>query len=238
MRNILGGACLAVAMSTASATAFAAFPVFDQRPHLLPITDQVRPDVAKQPALGTGAPAPAALILVGGPPPWAPAHGYRRKQGAGYGHDDDHHHRHEPRLDLPDVGIARGFCNRELIGGIIGGVAGGAIGSQVGEGGTRTVATVGGTIAGVLIGGAIGRRMDDADHACVVHTLAEAPPGQAVTWSAPRGDRYRIVPDAFYQDDRGRMCRDFRTVAFIDGREQSRKATACRRSDGAWQEVS
>jgi surface antigen len=241
MRQFFGGACLAAMLSTGSTVALAAFPVFDQRPLMLEISGPARPDVEKERVLGPKAAAPAAIILAGGPPPWAPAHGYRKKHGGKAEHyDDDHHHHHDDhhRVDLPDLGIDRGFCNRELVGGILGGVAGGAIGSQIGDGDTRIVTTIGGTIAGVLIGGAIGRRMDDADHACVAHALAEGPTGQPVVWSAPRGDRYRIVPDAFYRDDRGRLCRDFRTMAFIDGRERSRKGTACRVSDGAWHEVS
>jgi surface antigen len=172
----------------------------------------------------------AAVVLAGGPPPWAPAHGYR----------DKHRHKgaHERIAGTPELGIERGFCNRELIGGILGGVAGGALGAQVGRGDGRTVLTIGGTIAGVLIGGRIGRRMDEADQACVGQTLERAPAHQAVAWSAPAGERYRIVPEAVYEDDWGRTCRDYQTTATIGGRQQMMKGTACRRTDGAWQRVS
>jgi hypothetical protein len=101
----------------------------------------------------------------GGPPPWAPAHGWRRK-----------HAHYEAGYEIPDVGIEVGRCYRDVIGAVIGGAAGGAIGSQFGRGSDRTVATIGGTIIGVLIGGAIGRSMDDADQACIAQTLEQAPP--------------------------------------------------------------
>ena len=70
----------------------------------------------------------AAVVLAGGPPPWAPAHGYRAKHGY-----DEGKRKRERVAAVPDFGIERGFCNRELIGGILGGIAGGELGSQVGR---------------------------------------------------------------------------------------------------------
>jgi surface antigen len=172
----------------------------------------------------------AVVVLAGGPPPWAPAHGYRAKHGYDEG-------KRKRVAEVPDLGIERGFCNRELVGGILGGIAGGALGSQVGRGDGRTIATIGGTVAGVLIGGRIGRRMDQADQTCVGQTLERAPAHQAVAWSAPAGERYRIVPDVIYEDGWGRTCRDYETTATIGGRQQMMKGTACRRTDGAWQRV-
>jgi surface antigen len=180
------------------------------------------------------------FVLTSGPPPWAPAYGYRRKHGW-YEHDDDHEHHHdydhEHRVAVPDVGIKLGRCNHELIGGILGGVAGGVVGSEVGKGSNRTAVTIGGTIVGVLIGGAIGRSMDEADHACVAHTLEQAPPGHAVTWSDPDGGHYRVVPFDLYEDRQGRTCREYRTTAIIGGRNQELYGTARRDADGNWQRV-
>jgi surface antigen len=177
-------------------------------------------------------------LLAGGPPPWAPAHGYRRKHKHQHSHDHDHYeYDDEQHVGVPDVGIGLGGCNRELIGGILGGVAGGVVGSQVGEGSTRTAVTIGGTIVGVLIGGAIGRSMDEADQACVAYTLEQAPPGHAVTWNDPGGRHYRVVPLDSYVDGRGRTCREYRTTATIGGRDQQLFGTACRDADGSWQRV-
>jgi surface antigen len=181
------------------------------------------------------------FMLAAGPPPWAPAHGYRRKHKHKHEHHyDSHHHHHEygQHVAVPDVGIELGRCNRELIGGILGGVTGGVIGSRVGEGSNKTAVTIGGTIFGVLIGGAIGRSMDEADHACVAHTLEQAPPGHPVTWSDPDGRQYRVVPLEAYEDHRGRTCRNYRTTASFGSRDQQLYGTACRDADGNWQQVS
>jgi surface antigen len=166
----------------------------------------------------------------GGPPPWAPAHGWRRKH--------TRHYEHEARYAIPELGIEFGRCNRDVIGGVIGGAAGGVIGSQFGKGSGKTAATIGGTIAGVLIGGAIGRSMDEADQACLAQTLEQAPPQHVVAWSNPDGGHYRVVPLEGYEDRQGRICRDYRTTATIEGRQQQLYGTACRQPDGSWQRVS
>jgi surface antigen len=137
----------------------------------------------------------------GGPPPWAPAHGWRRKHA--------HYYEHAPVYVVPELGIELGRCNRDVIGAVIGGVAGGVVGSQVGKGSGKTVATIGGTIAGVLIGGAIGRSMDEADQACIAQTLEQAPAQHAVAWSNPVGGHYRVVPLEGYEDRQGRICRNY-----------------------------
>jgi surface antigen len=139
---------------------------------------------------------------------------------------------------VPDLGIEVGRCNRDVIGAVIGGVAGGVIGSQIGKGSDRTVATIGGALAGVLIGGVIGRSMDRADHACVAQTLEQAPAQHAVAWSNPGGGHYRVVPLEGYEDGEERICRDYRTTATIEGRQQQLYGTACRQPDGSWQRVS
>jgi len=164
----------------------------------------------------------------GGPPPWAPAHGWRRKHGQQY----------EAAYVIPDVGIEFGRCNRDVIGAVIGGAGGGAIGSQIGKGSERTVATIGGTLIGVLIGGAIGRSMDEADQACIAQTLEQAPAEHEVVWRNPDGGQYRVVPLEGYQDSQGRICREYQTIATIGGRRQQVYGTACRQPDGSWQRVS
>jgi len=170
--------------------------------------------------------------LAGGPPPWAPAHGYRRQHG------HRQHHR-EPHVNygVADLGIELGRCNREVLGSVLGGVAGGVIGSQVGKGDTRTVATIGGTIIGVMIGGSIGRSMDRVDHACVGQVLEQAPRLHTVEWANPDGGHYRVTPLRTYEGPQGRPCREYRTHATIEGRTQEMYGTACRQPDGAWRRV-
>jgi hypothetical protein len=110
----------------------------------------------------------------GGPPPWAPAHGYRRPQGGGY------QTAYEPPFD-----IRIGRCDRSALGVVLGGLTGAAIGSQVAKGDERTAAIIGGSIIGALVGGSIGRSMDEVDQNCVGQALEHAPDGENVMWNEP-----------------------------------------------------
>ena len=163
----------------------------------------------------------------GGPPPWAPAHGYRRKQGL------------VATSYVPPFDINIGTCNRELIGSVLGGAVGGVLGSNVGKGTGQTVAIVGGTILGVLVGGNIGRTMDQVDQNCVSQIMEHSPTGRAVEWQNPdTGVSYEVVPTQTRQDTQGRYCREYQTTASVGGRTQQVYGTACRQPDGSWKIIS
>ena len=163
----------------------------------------------------------------GGPPPWAPAHGYRRKQG------------HVETSYVPPFDINIGTCNRELVGSVLSGAVGGVLGSNVGKGTGQTVAIVGGTILGVLVGGSIGRTMDQVDQNCVGQIMEHSPTGRAVEWQNPdTGVSYEVVPTETRQDTQGRYCREYQTTATVGGRTQQVYGLACRQPDGSWQIIS
>ena len=46
----------------------------------------------------------------------------------------------------------------------------------------------------------------------------------------------RFLADRAWRE--GRICRDYRTAATIEGRQQQLYGTACREPDGSWQRVS
>lgn len=168
----------------------------------------------------------APVVFAGGPPPWAPAHGYRRKHGG------------SDVVYAAPYGIESGRCYREQVGQIVGGVGGAVIGSQIGQGSGRVVAAVGGTLLGVLVGGAIGRNLDQADYACAGQVLEYAPNNRAIVWNNPEnGGSYRMVPTSAYQVD-GQYCREYTSTATIGGRAQQVYGTACRQPDGAWKIIS
>ncbi len=163
----------------------------------------------------------------GGPPPWAPAHGYRRKHATG-----------SAGYKSP-FGLGLGNCNRTLLGAVIGGVGGGLIGSQIGKGGGRTVAIVGGTILGAIVGGGIGDTMDNLDQNCVGQALEHAPDGPSIKWNtAAENAQYQVTPTNSYQTADGRYCREYHTNATIAGRTQEVYGTSCRQPDGSWKLVS
>ena len=170
----------------------------------------------------------------GGPPPWAPAHGYRHKHGSGHPYypypPPVYHH-------SADLGIPYGTCNRHAVGAILGGVVGGVAGAQIGRGDGKTAAAIAGTLLGVLVGSHIGRSMDQADRYCTAQVLEQAADRQPIVWRNPEAEvDYRVTPLSSYTEQ-GHYCREYLTEAQVGGIPQQVYGRACRKPDGAWQIV-
>ncbi len=158
-----------------------------------------------------------------GPPPWAPAHGYRRK------------HDHGRAVYQAPYGIAVGSCHRTLIGAALGGAAGGLIASEVADGKHRGQAIAGGALLGILLGGSIGNAIDQLDERCVGQVLEHAGSDQSVRWRNPdSGAAYQVTPGRTWQEEE-RYCREYTTTVRIDGKPQQAWGTACRQPDGSWE---
>jgi surface antigen len=167
----------------------------------------------------------------GGPPPWAPAHGYRARQGRGYPGSTQ-------TTYVPPFDLNRGRCNRELLGSLLGAAAGGLAGSRIGDGRGQLAATAGGTLLGFLIGGTIGRNMDEVDQNCVGQALEHAQDGQQIAWNnSQTGAQYQVVPTRTVQGSDGRYCREYTATSVVSGRNQQTYGRACRQPDGSWQIV-
>ena len=164
----------------------------------------------------------------GGPPPWAPAHGYRSQhRGGGV-----------QAVYVAPYGIDGGHCNRKEVGLIVGGITGGLIGAKITSKKDRAAGIIGGAILGAIVGSSIGKSMDKADHHCVGQALEHAPDSRAITWSNPdRGAEYRVTPTQTYQTSTGGYCREYQTISTVNGRPQETYGTACRQPDGAWKLV-
>src|SRR5258708_23267009 len=67
------------------------------------------------------------------PPPWAPAHGWRKK-------NDPNYVGYTGRKWEKDYGVVEGHCNTQAIGAVLGGVVGGAVGSRAANEDNRPVA--------------------------------------------------------------------------------------------------
>jgi len=181
--------------------------------------------------------AAAALAVVlpvnvyGDPPPWAPAHGWRKK-------NDPYYTGYSGRRWDKDYGVVQGQCNREAVGAAVGGVVGGAVGSQIGKGSGRDVAIVIGTVAGAVIGAQIGRDLDNADRACMGHALELAGDNRRVRWSNPdTGTTYLLTPVRGFARS-GHPCREFNLRTTHGGRSETGKGQACQTGDGTWQIIS
>lgn len=168
----------------------------------------------------------------GGPPPWAPAHGYRRKRS---GHPSYHHPPQPPYPHSADFGIAYGTCNRHQVGALLGGVVGGVAGAQIGKGDGKTAATIAGTLLGVLVGSHIGRSMDQADRYCTAQVLEHASDHQPIVWQNPEAQaQYRVTPLSSYGQE-GQYCREYLAEALVGNVSQQVYGRACRKPDGTWQ---
>lgn len=182
-------------------------------------------------ALVTGAillPTPPAAYA--DPPPWAPAHGWRKKH-------DPYYVGYTGRKWDNDYGVIQGGCNRHQIGTILGGAVGGVVGSTIGKGDSRVVAIILGTVLGAVIGNQIGRELDKADRGCIGHALELAADRQAVTWSNPdNGIGYSVTPLRGFSSD-GRQCREYELQVSDGRRIEHRRGKACRTGDGTWKSL-
>lgn len=167
----------------------------------------------------------------GDPPPWAPAHGWRKKH-------DPYYMGYTGKKWKNDYGVYSGRCDRAAVVGVIGATVGGVIGSQVGKGDGRAVATLVGAILGAVIGSQVGRDMDQADRACVGHSLELAQDKRSVAWANPQtGVSYRFTPLGAMEIS-GQQCRQFSTRVGYKGQQEFVHGTACRAEDGVWKVVS
>ncbi|MDA8562211.1 hypothetical protein N9L02_03790, partial [Gammaproteobacteria bacterium] len=126
------------------------------------------------------------------------------------------------------VGCAN--MTNEDSGTLSGAIIGGLLGSQLGDAGGNIVAIGIGTMAGAYLGGSIGKSMDELDRMKVNQTLENKPIGQPAYWvNKNSGVKYTVVPVKNITHRGNRYCREYRTTAFIAGRQQQVYGTACRR---------
>jgi surface antigen len=134
-----------------------------------------------------------------------------------------------------------GSANKADTGLLMGGVAGGIVGNQFGKGKGNVLATVAGAVVGGLVGSEIGRSMDQRDRQLAqeaeLEALERGNSGVARQWRNPDNGRYgEVVPSKPYKKGPS-DCRDYTHTIYMDGRPQQMRGTACRNSDGTWQNV-
>lgn len=143
-----------------------------------------------------------STALFADPPPWAPAHGWRKKH-------DPHYLGYTGKQWPHDYGIISGRCNWQALGTVLGGAIGGAVGSQVGEGEGRTVAILLGSVLGAVIGNQIGRGIDEQDRACMGQALELAPDNQRVSWQNPQTGVAYVMTPLGRRERNGATCREY-----------------------------
>jgi surface antigen len=173
----------------------------------------------------------APLLAQADPPPWAPAHGWRKKH-------DPYYVGYTGKRWEKDYGVVSGRCDTAAIGAAIGGVLGGAVGARVASNEDRPFAIIAGAAIGALLGAKIGREIDAADQACIGHALELAAEKRTVAWTNPAtGVAYRLRPVA-NQPRGAEPCREFLLEASAGKSRNATKAIACRRGEGQWELLS
>jgi surface antigen len=167
--------------------------------------------------------ATAALLLpmapgaYAEPPPWAPAHGWRKKH-------DPYYKGYSGRDWKEQYGIIDGRCKRAEVGSVLGGAAGGA------------VAIILGTVLGSSVGHQIDSKMDDADRGCLGHSLELAADQRTVYWTGANNWNYRVTPLRNFEQN-GQKCREYRLR--VNGRDidKDTRERACLVRPGEWKPI-
>jgi len=171
----------------------------------------------------TFAPVPSAAD----PPPWAPAHGWRRA------HDPSYVGYTGKKWDR-DYGILEGRCNSAAVGTVLGGAVGGVIGSHIGDDSNRPIATLVGAAIGAFIGHDIGTKLDESDRACMGHALELAGENKTVRWTNhDTGATYQLVPTRDFREG-NQACREFTTFVSTGRKKDTFTNVACRGGNGEW----
>lgn len=161
------------------------------------------------------------------PPPWAPAHGWRKK-------NDPNYVGYTGRKWEKDYGVVDGRCNTAAVGAVIGGVVGGAVGSRVSSPDDRPIAIILGSVIGAVVGHKIGKELDDSDRACMGHALELAGERKSVVWTnKATGVTYRLTPTGSFSEGKT-PCRQFTTVLTSGRMRDTLRGAACRRGNGEW----
>lgn len=176
--------------------------------------------------IATALTLPVAPVTYADPPPWAPAHGWRKKH-------DPYYMGYSGKQWDQDYGVIQGKCNREAIGTVLGGAVGSAVGSTMGKGDGKTVATILGAVLGAVIGNRIGKGMDESDRGCIGHALELAPNNRTVSWDGDEGLNYRLTPLGDYRSN-GMKCREYRLRVNGQNLREERREKACLTNDGNW----
>jgi len=161
------------------------------------------------------------------PPPWAPAHGWRKK-------NDPNYIGYTGKKWDQDYGVLEGTCNTAAVGAVLGGAVGGVVGSRVSNQRNRPVAVVVGTVLGAVIGAKIGAKIDDGDRGCMGHALELAGEQKTVAWTnEATGVNYRLTPTRNFKDGNS-PCREFTTLVFTGKKKDAVNGIACRGGNGEW----
>lgn len=129
-------------------------------------------------------------------------------------------------------------ANNQMVGAGLGAGVGGMTCASWGRGYHRNPALIlGCSMVGAMVGSSIGRSIDDVDRMKTQQAIMQSPTNQTTSWYNPNsGNQYAVTPvNNPVNYNNGTVCRDFTTMATIEGQRQRVNGRACRMSDGSWQ---
>ena len=173
---------------------------------------------------------PIAPSAYADPPPWAPAHGWRKKH-------DPYYTGYSGKEWVEDYGVISGECKWEAVGTVVGGVLGGAVGGSVAKGDNKAIGIILGSVIGAVIGNQIGKSIDDNDRGCIGHALELAHDRQTVHWvNRDTGVNYKVTPLSGFTKD-GHKCREYKLAMTSEGKSKTVNEKACLVSEGTWKPI-
>ena len=129
------------------------------------------------------------------------------------------------------------------IGGMTGRLTGGLIGGRAkAQGASESVSAGATSLYAAWTVDDLGRQLDDGDRRMAAEAdfvaLETGGAGVAREWhNSATGRRGQVTPGAAYAVNQY-TCRDFVDTVVVDGRKETRRATACRQPDGSWRPIS
>ena len=114
---------------------------------------------------------------------------------------------------------------------------GGAIGAAVSDGDDQLIAILAGATIGAIIGHEIGEEMDDDDRRMLrpFAGTARGRPARHLGRQPGRPDLHACADGRFERD--GQVCRSFSLLRQYDGRQVTKRASACRFGEGDWRMI-
>ncbi|MBI1985847.1 MAG: glycine zipper 2TM domain-containing protein [Rhodospirillales bacterium] len=131
---------------------------------------------------------------------------------------------------------------KQTAGTLVGAGLGALAGSQIGSGKGQLAAVAIGALAGAWMGSEVGASLDKADKMYAQRSAQQSleynQAGQATAWRNPdSGHSGTVTPTRTYRTADGQNCREFEQTIYVDGKQETAKGRACRRTDGTWQIV-
>jgi surface antigen len=143
------------------------------------------------------------------------------------------------------VGLLLSGCvevasTKQSIGTTANSLSGGLIGSKPAP--TQPPAAAASGLFAAWASSDLGRRLDDSDRRIAaeteLETLESETAGATREWvNSGTGHRGSVTPGPAYVVNQY-TCRDWVDAVTIDGRQETRRSTACRQPDGSWRPIS